>query len=186
MYFGSTTSLPCRVEAFGSFVVGGNLVVGLVVFLILTIVQFVVITKGAERVAEVRAAVAALPVDLREALVLFEYEELPQLEVAAIGCGDDALAGAAGARRERERERLACLLRRNDEAREAIGIRLQGERAPADVAEDGGLRRVGREFKRDDLARAVDVGWRENQAKVFRGNRPHERGESERGDEEAG
>lgn len=43
------------VETFGNFVVGGNLVVGLVVFLILTIVQFVVITKGAERVAEVAA-----------------------------------------------------------------------------------------------------------------------------------
>lgn len=40
---------------FGNFVVGGNLVVGLVVFLILTIVQFVVITKGSERVAEVAA-----------------------------------------------------------------------------------------------------------------------------------
>jgi type III secretion protein V len=43
------------VETFGNFVVGGNLIVGLVVFLILTIVQFVVITKGAERVAEVAA-----------------------------------------------------------------------------------------------------------------------------------
>lgn len=43
------------VTTFGNFVVGGNLVVGLVVFLILTIVQFVVITKGAERVAEVAA-----------------------------------------------------------------------------------------------------------------------------------
>ncbi|MFC0217426.1 type III secretion protein V [Pseudochelatococcus lubricantis] len=43
------------VEAFGEFVVGGNLVVGLVVFLILTIVNFMVITKGSERVAEVSA-----------------------------------------------------------------------------------------------------------------------------------
>lgn len=43
------------VYTFGNFVVGGNLIVGLVVFLILTIVQFVVITKGAERVAEVGA-----------------------------------------------------------------------------------------------------------------------------------
>jgi type III secretion protein V len=43
------------VEAFGNFVVGGNLVVGVVIFLILTIVNFVVITKGAERVAEVGA-----------------------------------------------------------------------------------------------------------------------------------
>lgn len=43
------------IHTFGNFVVGGNLIVGLVVFLILTIVQFVVITKGAERVAEVAA-----------------------------------------------------------------------------------------------------------------------------------
>jgi type III secretion protein V len=43
------------VSTFGSFVVGGNLVVGLVVFLILTIVNFMVITKGSERVAEVSA-----------------------------------------------------------------------------------------------------------------------------------
>jgi type III secretion protein V len=43
------------IETFGNFVVSGNLIVGLVVFLNLTIVQFVVITKGAERVAEVAA-----------------------------------------------------------------------------------------------------------------------------------
>lgn len=43
------------IETFGNFVVGGNLVVGLVVFLILTIVQFIVVTKGSERVAEVAA-----------------------------------------------------------------------------------------------------------------------------------
>ncbi|AVM23831.1 flagellar biosynthesis protein FlhA [Bacillus pumilus] len=43
------------VETFGSFVVGGNVLVGLVVFLILIIIQFVVITKGAERVSEVAA-----------------------------------------------------------------------------------------------------------------------------------
>ncbi len=43
------------IQTFGQFVVGGNLVVGLVIFLILTIVQFIVITKGAERVAEVSA-----------------------------------------------------------------------------------------------------------------------------------
>ncbi len=41
--------------AFGNFVVGGNYVVGAVVFLIITIVQFIVIVKGAERVAEVAA-----------------------------------------------------------------------------------------------------------------------------------
>lgn len=43
------------VETFGKFVVGGNLIVGMVVFLILTIVNFLVITKGSERVAEVSA-----------------------------------------------------------------------------------------------------------------------------------
>lgn len=43
------------VETFGSFVVGGNILVGLVVFLILVIINFIVITKGSERVAEVAA-----------------------------------------------------------------------------------------------------------------------------------
>src|ERR671916_2484507 len=43
------------VEAFGKFVVGGNVVVGLVVFLILIVIQFVVVTNGAGRVAEVAA-----------------------------------------------------------------------------------------------------------------------------------
>ncbi|MEI6242036.1 MAG: flagellar biosynthesis protein FlhA, partial [Chlamydiota bacterium] len=41
--------------AFGKFVVGGNFVVGGIIFLIIVIVQFVVVTKGAERVAEVAA-----------------------------------------------------------------------------------------------------------------------------------
>lgn len=43
------------VHTFGTFVVGGNLVVGLVVFAILVIIQFIVITKGSERVSEVAA-----------------------------------------------------------------------------------------------------------------------------------
>ncbi|MEU8613655.1 flagellar biosynthesis protein FlhA, partial [Actinoplanes sp. NPDC048791] len=43
------------IHAFGSFVVGGSLVIGLVIFMILIIVQIVVVTKGAERVAEVGA-----------------------------------------------------------------------------------------------------------------------------------
>ncbi|MHC4240713.1 MAG: FHIPEP family type III secretion protein, partial [Planctomycetota bacterium] len=40
---------------FGAFVAGGSLVVGLVIFLILVVVQFIVITKGAERISEVSA-----------------------------------------------------------------------------------------------------------------------------------
>ncbi len=43
------------VYTFGQFAVGGNLGVGLIVFVIITIVQFIVITKGSERVAEVGA-----------------------------------------------------------------------------------------------------------------------------------
>src|SRR5437588_5312861 len=43
------------IKAFGNFVVGGNVLVGLVVFLILIVIQFVVITNGAGRVAEVAA-----------------------------------------------------------------------------------------------------------------------------------
>ncbi len=43
------------IRTFGEFVIAGNVVVGLVVYLIITIVQFVVITKGSERVAEVAA-----------------------------------------------------------------------------------------------------------------------------------
>jgi flagellar biosynthesis protein FlhA len=43
------------IDTFGSFVVGGSVVVGLVVFLILVVIQFVVITNGAGRVAEVAA-----------------------------------------------------------------------------------------------------------------------------------
>ncbi|MEH7107165.1 MULTISPECIES: flagellar biosynthesis protein FlhA [Bacillaceae] len=43
------------IETFGSFVIGGSPVVGFVVFLILVVIQFIVITKGSERVAEVAA-----------------------------------------------------------------------------------------------------------------------------------
>lgn len=43
------------VETFGEFVGGGNLVIGIIIFIILIIVQFVVINKGSERVAEVTA-----------------------------------------------------------------------------------------------------------------------------------
>ncbi|AOJ09972.1 SctV family type III secretion system export apparatus subunit BsaQ [Burkholderia mayonis] len=43
------------ITTFGQFVIGDNLVVGFVVFVIVTIVQFIVITKGSERVAEVAA-----------------------------------------------------------------------------------------------------------------------------------
>jgi len=43
------------IEAFGAFVMGGNFVIGLIVFIILVVVNFVVITKGSSRIAEVAA-----------------------------------------------------------------------------------------------------------------------------------
>ncbi|TIX55301.1 MAG: FHIPEP family type III secretion protein, partial [Mesorhizobium sp.] len=43
------------VSAFGTFVVGGSIAVGLVIFLIITVAQFIVVARGAERVAEVAA-----------------------------------------------------------------------------------------------------------------------------------
>ena len=51
-----TNGDACKVvETFGEFVGGGNLVIGIIIFIILIIVQFVVINKGSERVAEVTA-----------------------------------------------------------------------------------------------------------------------------------
>ena len=51
------------VNAFGNFVAGGNLIVGIIIFIIITVVQFIVVTKGAERIAEVSArfALDAMP-----------------------------------------------------------------------------------------------------------------------------
>src|SRR4030042_1513327 len=43
------------IQTFGDFVAGGSFVVGLVIFLILVVIQFIVITKGAERISEVAA-----------------------------------------------------------------------------------------------------------------------------------
>jgi flagellar biosynthesis protein FlhA len=50
-----TAAAGSVINAFGQFVVGGNFVVGFVVFIILVVIQFVVITKGAGRIAEVAA-----------------------------------------------------------------------------------------------------------------------------------
>src|SRR4029077_18977400 len=43
------------VKGFGEFVVRGDVVIGIVIFLVITLVQFIVVAKGAERVAEVGA-----------------------------------------------------------------------------------------------------------------------------------
>ena len=65
--------------------------------------------ERAERAAAVRDAVAALPADLREAIVLFEYEELSQAEIAAIV---GATPKAVETRIARAREKLRTALKR--------------------------------------------------------------------------
>ena len=55
LILGNSGDAGAVIAAFGSFVIKGNLVVGVVVFLIIVVVQFIVITKGSERVAEVAA-----------------------------------------------------------------------------------------------------------------------------------
>lgn len=52
---GGEASAGKVIEAFGHFVIGGNYAVGFIVFIILTIINFMVVTKGAERVSEVGA-----------------------------------------------------------------------------------------------------------------------------------
>jgi RNA polymerase sigma factor (sigma-70 family) len=62
-----------------------------------------------ERAAAVRDAIAALPIDLREALVLFEYEEMSQAEIAAVV---GATPKAVETRIHRAREKLRSALKR--------------------------------------------------------------------------
>lgn len=80
------------VQTFGEFVAGGNLIVGFIVFLIITIINFIVITKGSERVAEVcaRFSLDGLPgkqmsvdADLRANLITGEqaFEKRKHLEM---------------------------------------------------------------------------------------------------------
>lgn len=78
------------IKTFGNFMVAGNLVVGAVIFLIITIVQFLVIAKGAERVAEVAArfTLDAMPgkqmsidADLRAGAVTLEQAKTKRSEL---------------------------------------------------------------------------------------------------------
>jgi flagellar biosynthesis protein FlhA len=80
------------IEAFGEFVIGGNYAVGVVIFLILVAINFIVITKGAGRIAEVAAR--------------FTLDAMPgrQMSIDAdlnAGLIDDTEARSAGARRSR-------------------------------------------------------------------------------------
>ena len=75
------------IEAFGQFLVGGNYAVGLVVFAILVVINFVVITKGAERIAEVSAR--------------FTLDAMPGKQMAIDADLNAGLIGEEDARRRR-------------------------------------------------------------------------------------
>jgi flagellar biosynthesis protein FlhA len=92
------------VEAFGNVVIGGNFVVGLVVFIILMIINFVVVTKGSERISEVSArfTLDALPgkqmaidADLNAGLINQEKATQRRKDVAAEADFYGAMDGAS-------------------------------------------------------------------------------------------
>lgn len=76
------------IKGFGTFIVGGNYIVGAVVFFILTIINFVVITKGAGRVAEVAAR--------------FTLDAMPGKQMSIDADLNAGLIDDAGARKRRE------------------------------------------------------------------------------------
>ena len=90
--------------AFGHFVIGGSLVVGLVVFLIIIVIQFIVITNGAQRVAEVAARFTldgmpgkqmAIDADLNSGLINKDEARRRRREVAAEADFYGAMDGAS-------------------------------------------------------------------------------------------
>ncbi len=92
------------VKAFGEFVVGGNVVVGLVIFLILVVIQFVVVTNGAGRVAEVGARFTldampgkqmAIDADLNAGLITDEQARSRRSEIAQEADFYGAMDGAS-------------------------------------------------------------------------------------------
>jgi len=92
------------IESFGHFVVGGSLVVGLVIFLILVVIQFVVITNGAGRVAEVAARFTldampgkqmAIDADLNSGLINEDEARRRRHEVSAEADFYGAMDGAS-------------------------------------------------------------------------------------------
>jgi flagellar biosynthesis protein FlhA len=100
----STGDAGSVVKAFGQFVVGGNVVIGLVIFLILIVIQFVVVTNGAGRVAEVgaRFTLDAMPgkqmsidADLNAGLITDEQARARRLEISREADFYGAMDGAS-------------------------------------------------------------------------------------------
>ena len=92
------------IQAFGEVTVGGNLIIGAVIFLILVVIQFVVVTKGAERVAEVGARFTldampgkqmAIDADLNSGLITDAEAKERRVEVSAEADFYGAMDGAS-------------------------------------------------------------------------------------------
>ncbi len=92
------------IESFGHFVIGGSIIVGLVIFLILVVIQFVVITNGASRVAEVAARFTldampgkqmAIDADLSSGLITEDQARVRRREVSSEADFYGAMDGAS-------------------------------------------------------------------------------------------
>ena len=92
------------IQAFGHVAVGGSIIIGAVVFLILVVIQFIVVTKGAERVAEVGARFTldampgkqmAIDADLNAGLITEEQARTRRAEVSAEADFYGAMDGAS-------------------------------------------------------------------------------------------
>ena len=102
------------IEAFGHFLIGGNYTVGIVVFIILTIINFTVVTKGAGRIAEVGARFAldampgkqmAIDADLNAGLIGEDEARRRRTEVAQEAEFYGAMDGASQVRARRRHRR---------------------------------------------------------------------------------
>jgi len=92
------------VETFGDFVIGDNIVIGFVIFLIIALVQFIVITKGSERVAEVSARFTldampgkqmAIDADLNAGLITEEEAKIRRKDIQRYADFYGAMDGAS-------------------------------------------------------------------------------------------
>ena len=130
------------IEAFGNFVMGGNFVIGIIVFAILVIVNFVVITKGSGRIAEVAARFhldampgkqMAIDADLSAGLIdektAKERRKALEDESGFFGAMDGASKFVRGDADRRPADRLHQRHRRHDHRRRAAGHELRRRRA---------------------------------------------------------
>ena len=128
------------IEAFGQFVVAGNYAVGFIVFVILVIINFVVITKGATRIAEVAAR--------------FTLDAMPGKQMAIDADLNAGLINEAEARQRRQRIQTGSRLLRRHGRR--VQVRARRRHCRLDYSRDQSFRRF---FRRRD-AEGHDSGGR--------------------------